>query len=86
MSGEKSIQFRLFQEESPEPTREDEQARNPEEKLGSRGRPEDKIRRSESKKAIKKEIELTKRKLKERTRKRDEDHLKFILRQRREGK
>lgn len=86
MFGEKLTQFRLFQEESPEPSREDEQALNPEEKLKSRGRPEDKIARRKEKDSVKREIQAMNKKLAEKVRKREAEHLKYVLRQRREGK
>lgn len=86
MSGEKPTQFRLFQEESPEVSRKEEQALNPEEKLKSRGRPEDKIARSKEKRSVKKEIKVVKEKINRVVRQQDEAHLKFVLRQRLEGK
>lgn len=86
MLGERRTQFRLFQEGTVEPSREDEQARNPDENLKSRGKIEDKIARGKEKRKVRKEIKEAKKKIDEAVREGGKKHLKFVLGQRLEGK
>lgn len=86
MSEKRSEQFPLFQDDISDVGRKEEQALNPEEKLKSRGRIEDKTARSKEKEKIKKEIKAAKEKIDQAVRQQDEAHLKFALRQRLENK